>query len=94
MNRLIILVIVVLFGICAGTRAHNNRVTRIWVRTMDSAYLITNYDLAHCIPAPSMYCSYWTTTNFGFQSMSDSMFNALLINGYFTGHDFNRRYVF
>jgi len=95
MNRLILFLIVVLIGLSAAKRSNTQgRDLHIWVSMEDSAYEIATYDLAHCIPYPNKYCSYWTNTNFGFRSMSDSLFQALKANGYFTAHDFNKRYAF
>ena len=92
MNRVIFSLSAILIAISFGQKSHNH-ITHIWVLKGDSAYEINNYDLANCIPNPSTYCSYWTTTGFTFHTMSDSLFRAYLNNGYFTGHDFNRIYV-
>jgi len=67
--------------------------THIWILKQDSAIEIDRYSIGKCLPNPGTYCSYWTTTVFGFHSMPDSLFQDLLFDGYFTGHDFNRRYL-
>lgn len=66
--------------------------TYFWVQQGDSAFKINSYDEGNCLPHPGTFCSYWTTTNFQFNSMPDALFEALKSNGYFTGHDFDYRY--
>jgi len=67
--------------------------TYFWVQQGDSVHKIDTYNEGNCLPHPNTYCSYWTTTNFPFNSMSDTLFQALKSNGYFIGHDFNYRYL-
>lgn len=68
--------------------------THIWVLNQDSAFEISLYNIARCKADPNKYCSYWTTMSFPFHSMPINLFQALLSDGYFTGHDYNRSYVY
>lgn len=94
MQRLTIIVVAALFSIMASHgNITNDRDTHIWIQTQDSAREIYFYDISNCVPRPNTYCSYWTTTDFGVHTMSDSLFQELITAGLFTGHDFNRRYL-
>lgn len=71
----------------------DTRDTHIWIRDNTSATEIFNYTPAKCIPYPNTYCTYWTTVNYPFHTMSDSLFQALYNDGYFTGHNVDKRYI-
>jgi len=94
MKPIVYIGMAVMLGITVANANRNiNRSTHIWIRVGDSAVEIDNYTILRCIPNLNTYCTYWTTTNFPFRSMQDSVFQALLNVGYFTPHDFNRRYI-
>jgi hypothetical protein len=95
MQRLIFIVVATLIGMTASQRKIvNDRDVHIWIRTLDSAKELTYYNISYCIPRPNSYCSYWTTTDFGFYTMSDSLFQEMLAAGLFIGHDYNRKYLY
>lgn len=91
-------VIVFLIGVLAASftisaRSKPKGITHIWVMGQDSAVEIYDYTILKCVPNPNTYCSYWTTIGFSVHSMPDSVFLTLVNAGYFTGQDYNRRYI-
>jgi hypothetical protein len=93
MKKVLLLLIVTFSGLLGARHSSGARDVHIWIRDDTSATEIFTYTPAKCIPYPSNYCTYWTTVNYPFHTMSDSLFQALYNVGNFTGHDFNKRYI-